>query len=328
VDKFEAAPGAAPEDTMARLSRERAEKILRGELSPISPEVSKRVQEMFGRAEDVATENLMRFGEDLASARGLRVSDSPVGHELLRQKAGLSKDIAAAKAAAEIDLGQAQQQFEESVRQFQEGIKQQAFTNRLIISGRATGGSPYAGAPTVSTSPLTSGNLGGNISTQVAQFLAALNQRSKGTTTDTTQGVGVKDWLGPLASLGGAGIGAWGTLSAGSAGLAAVPAAALLSSARFKKDIEPFDPDEYDRALDKLKDTPVTRWKYRWEGPERRPHVGPILELSPDDIKADDLHLDLVSYNGMTHAALKAVDRKVDRLVADFIALTEERHGH
>ena len=60
--------------------------------------------------------------------------------------------------------------------------------------------------------------------------------------------------------------------------------------------------------------TPITRWKYKWEGDDQRPHTGPILEMSPDDIKLDDARLDLVSYSGLLHAALRAVDRKVARL--------------
>ena len=80
------------------------------------------------------------------------------------------------------------------------------------------------------------------------------------------------------------------------------------------------DPDEYDRALAKIRATPITRWRYRWEPATRRPHTGPILELAPEDIREDALHINLLDYAGLLHAAVKAVDRKVDRFAAQLAA--------
>jgi hypothetical protein len=86
-----------------------------------------------------------------------------------------------------------------------------------------------------------------------------------------------------------------------------------MSSARLKKHITPLDPDEYSRALERVRDTPVTRWRYQWEPDDREPHIGPILELSPKEIKLDDTRLSLLDYSGLLHAGLKGLDRKVDR---------------
>jgi hypothetical protein len=87
------------------------------------------------------------------------------------------------------------------------------------------------------------------------------------------------------------------------------------SSAKLKKDILPLDPDEYDRALMRLLDTPVVRYRYKWEPSDRTPHIGPIAELSPDEIRDGPLMIRLLDYSGLEHAAIKALNRKVDRLL-------------
>jgi hypothetical protein len=181
--------------------------------------------------------------------------------------------------------------FTEAVRQFQEGLKQQTFQNRLTLAGSAPAGvntNSGAAASTQATQGLTSGS-GTNLSQALSQYFAALGQRTGGSNTSSTG-----DRQPSLAE--------------------SVPIFGLFSTARVKKDIVPYDRDEYDVALQKLKDTPVTRWKYTWEGDDVPVHTGPILELSPDDIKRDSWHLDLLSYTGLTHAGLKALDRKVERL--------------
>jgi hypothetical protein len=88
----------------------------------------------------------------------------------------------------------------------------------------------------------------------------------------------------------------------------------FLSTARVKKHITPLDEDEYREALKKIRDTPVTRWRYNWEPADKQKHIGPILELSPDEIKADETHVSLSDYLGLTHAAVKGLDREVQTL--------------
>jgi hypothetical protein len=109
-------------------------------------------------------------------------------------------------------------------------------------------------------------------------------------------------WLGFTSDLLGA--------VAGGAG-----AALAASTGRLKKDIVPFDVGEYGKAMKKLRDTPITSWRYTWEPSTRPPHVGPILELSPRELQAGDgIHVDLLGYAGMLHAGLKSVDRDVKSL--------------
>jgi signal peptidase I len=69
----------------------------------------------------------------------MRVSDSPIGNELLRQKGLLTENLGAARSQAELNYGQAQQGFDESVRQFEEnldGVKHPVLqTNQFARSG-------------------------------------------------------------------------------------------------------------------------------------------------------------------------------------------------
>lgn len=86
------------------------------------------------------------------------------------------------------------------------------------------------------------------------------------------------------------------------------------SSAKLKKGIQPLDPDEYERARLKVKDLPIARWRYKWEDDDRVPHIGPIAELSPPEIRDGPLKLSFLDTAGLTLAAVKGVDRRVDRL--------------
>jgi len=74
---------------------------------------------------------------------------------------------------------------------------------------------------------------------------------------------------------------------------------AAMSTVRVKKDIEPVD-KQGATALQKLRDTPIFRYRYTWESPERERHVGPLLELSPKEIRASDTHISLLDYIGLT----------------------------
>lgn len=296
--------GTPEEREIRKLSNERALAILRGESPALLPGQQERINTVFGRAAEEAQAGLTSFGEELAASRGMRVTDTPIGGELLRQGRELASSLAAAKAGAELNVGQTEQQFGEAVRQFQENLRQRAFQNRLALTGTGTGGATsslplFAGAlsggggmtPTFATTTTGQAMAGaqGLLNTLTQERLAQSTQ-----TTRTQQFPGVLDYVRAAASVAGA--------------------AAAWSSARLKKGILPLDPDEYDKALMKLKAMPVVRYRYRWENErDRAPHIGPILELSPEEIREDGLRINLLDYIGLTHAAVKAMDRKVER---------------
>ena len=96
--------------------------------------------------------------------------------------------------------------------------------------------------------------------------------------------------------------------------MAMMIASMFASSKRLKKDIEPLDTDEYAVALTKLRDTPIVRYNYKWEPTGHRKHTGPILEMSPPDIREDAWRINILDYNGLLHAGVKSLDRRVEAL--------------
>ena len=293
VQLFKSAiPLLEPTDTqkeIQRLSDEKALAVLQGKAPQLSPEQQANVDQIYASAEAEGQRGLRRFSEELASSRGLSLTDTPVADVAVREARNLSQGLAGAKAAATLNVGQAQQQFDESVRQFQETLKQQAYQNRLSLIGRT----PGSGQPT-----LTTGGQPTQTFAAVSPLLGALSQErlAGATRTQTTSyNPGFFDYFSSiLSSVGGA--------AGGYAGG---------SSASLKTDIVPLDRDEYAVALRRLRDTPITRWRYHWDAPDRPKRIGPILELSPDEIKEDRLRLNVLSYAGLLHAGLKDVDRRV-----------------
>src|SRR5215471_6739195 len=86
------------------------------------------------------------------------------------------------------------------------------------------------------------------------------------------------------------------------------------SSRKLKKGIQPLDRDEYADAIAKLRETPIVRYNYRWERDGSRKHIGPILEMSPEEIRGSDLHINLLDYAGLQHAGLKNLDKRLQAL--------------
>lgn len=292
------------QEEIQKLSDQRALATLRGEPIPISQAQQAQLDTIYGAAQSQGEADIRRFGEDLAASRGLRLTDAPIGAEVLRQQRDLTTQLKGAKASATLNLGLGQQAFDESVRQFQSGLRLAADQNRLALLGRVQSGGPGTTLPYPGQSPAISTNDSINafsaitplINSMTGERVAGATRTEKSTFTTDPGAFGyVKALLGAIG-------GAAGSVAA--------------SSARFKKDIVPLDRDEYRGALRKLRETPVTRWRYTWEADDGRPHVGPILEMSPSEIKASDTHLDLLSYSGMLHAGLKGLDRDVEELRA------------
>ncbi len=298
--------GTPEEREIRTLSNQRALAILRGESPALLPGQQERINTVFGRAAEEAQAGLRSFGEDLAASRGLRVTDTPIGGELLRQGRELASSLGAAKAGAELNVGQTEQQFGEAVRQFQENLRQRAFQNRLALTGTGTGGATnalplFAGALSggggmspvfaTTTAPAAMAGAQGLLNTLTQERLAQSTQ-----TTRTQQFPGVLDYIRAAASVAGAAAG-W-------------------SSARLKKHILPLDLDEYEKARRTVAALPLARYRYKWEDDARTPHIGVIAELSPDEIRDGPFKINLMDLSGLTLAAVKGIDRRVDRMEA------------
>lgn len=273
------------------VSEQDALKTLRGEAPLVTAQEQDLLDRIFETERKRGLQDIRQIGEEAAAARGLHLTDTPIGREVTESTRKFSEGLAATKAQTTLDVGRSGQQFREAVRQFQEGLRFQAQQNRLALTGM----SPFALNPPISTvSPAQAG-------ATVASTLAPLTGRPV-STSFTRSGSGSFDTFNYGINLGQIAGSAGGALLAG-------------SSARLKRDILPLDEDEYQAALRKLRETPVTRWRYRWERDDARaPHIGPILELSPEEIREDDTRINLLDYAGLLHAGLRAVDRTVTRL--------------
>lgn len=303
------------------LSEQRAIATLKGEAPPLSPQQEKQIEGLYGAAETAGQRGIRQFAEELAASRGLRLTDTPIGAEVLTKEREFQEALQGAKAGAKLNVGQSQQVFTENVRQFQEGLRQTAFQNRLALVGRSA-------TPTFAT------GLAGTSAAQISPLLSTLSQeRIAGATKTQTESGGGTDLAGIGSLLGGAGSALSGLVAAGpalgSAGSAVMSLLPLIgfSSAKFKRDILPLDRDEYDRALARVRETPITRYRYKWEANRGPKHIGPILELAPPEITDDGETVNLLDYAGLQHAALKAVDRKVEALTRALVELVKGRDG-
>lgn len=284
------------------LSEQHLLALLKGEEPPISEAKRRNIEEAFGAARELGTQDIIDVVTRSATERGLRPTDTPIQEITAREAGRLSTALRGAEAEAKLGLTSAAEAFTNAVQQFSQNLQQRAFQNRLSLTGTVGGqsiGLPLAGIP-----PLATG-LPGQVAGSISPLVDALGrQRVAGATRSET----VQSSQSLLPNL----ISAGATLGGG-LGSALI----LASSATLKRDILPLDRDEYDRALAKVRETPVTRWRYRWErNDDRAPHIGPIAELSPEEIREDRLRVNVLDYAGLLHAALKAVDRKVERLEA------------
>lgn len=319
-ERLLAAEETAPQKEIRELSEQRALAILKGEAPPLSRQQEGFIEEIFASAGREASVGLRDFAEELAATRGLKLTDTPIGETVLREGGRLASGLAGAKATAKLDVSQTQQAFQEGVRQFQESLRQQAFLNRLALTGREAPGLSFGafGAPSLLTGGTGSLTNAAAVNANILDRMQNLRLGGAGSSRfGRGPGAGF-DWGTTGALIGGVGALAGGTALLGSSlgwWGAAAPAAGA-STAKVKKDIEPLDVDEYERARLKVKDTPVVRFRYKWDGPEDRKHLGILIETSPEEVSRDGTTLDFPGYMGLTLAAVKGVDRRIDRLEA------------
>lgn len=323
VALLEAALTETPTQTKIREASEaRALAFLEGRTPPLSAGQTERLDTLFGTQREEGQEEIRRFAEELAGQRGLNLSDTPIGGEALRATERLERGLRGARAAAEIDITQAETLFSEQTRQFQAGLSQQAFMNRLALTGAAPGGNlpPSFGGRGALPLSSTGGMLGPADSTGLLNVLTQERIASAPTRSTSRYTPGFFDYFSTV-------LGALGGAAGGFAGAAAA------SSITLKKDVLPLDmdefaqaatrrgrvldmepADEYEKARQTVRGLPIARWRYKHEPETRTPHIGVIAELSPDEIREGPLKINLMDLAGLTLAAVKGVDRRVDRL--------------
>ena len=270
------------------------------------------------------TEGLEALREELAPSLGLRPGDTPildrgarVAAEATRQGGQLAAGVRGAEAASRfsVPLAQSQllqqsvfgqQRITEATRQFQEGLRQAAFVNRLNLQQNVGG---------LGLGLATGVNVGGFPGFQRGQ-------------TTTTSGFGLGG-IGSLLSGAGSligGLGAAGAFGGGGAGLAsaAVTAAPFfgVSSRDLKTDKTPIDEDE---VLEKVEKLPVEAWRYKSGlGLTEEPHIGTYAEDFKETFGlGDGKTLNLMDTTGVLMASVKSLSKKVKKLEGLGLAANE-----
>lgn len=319
------------------LSEQKTLDYLQGKAPVLSPEQQARINTAYGAAEAEGTAGIRQFAEEAAASRGMALTDSPIGAQVLPEVRKLQQNLAGAKASAELNAGTAEQTFNQTIQEFQANLRQQAYNNRLALLGQGSG-TGLTQIPTTNptlanisqgdqVNPLAMTTNTSGASSAINQMLATLGQERYATATKTTSGGGGFDPTALIAPIAGVlaapftgGTSLIGSAMSGMGGL-------FKSSARYKRDILPLDFDEYDAALGRVRETPITRYRYKWEKDRGPKHIGPILELAPEEITDDGHTVNLLDYTGLLHASVKAVDRDVRRLRNDVVALTRGKDG-
>ena len=255
------------------------------------------------------TESLEALREELAPGLGLRPGDTPildrgarVAAEATRQGGQLAQRFRAGAATARLNFPLAQSQLlqasalgqqslAESTRQFQAGLRQAAFTNRLNLQSSV-------------------GGLGLGLATGVSVPFPGF---SRGQTTKTS-GLGLSG-IGSLLSGAGAVGGLFATGSVFGPAAAAAAPLALASSRDFKEDLGLADEE---RILEDVKKLPIKTWKYKTGlglGEER--HIGPMAEDFTETLGLGDptgKTIPVVDAIGIGLAATKGLAKKVERI--------------
>ena len=256
------------------------------------------------------SDSLRVIRDELAPGLGLRPTDTPiidraslVGREAVRQKSDLSNTIRAAAAREQLnfplaanrltaDMTGAQQNLQETIRQFQQQLRQQAFVNRMSLTNQGLQGSlGLAG----SAAPNIAGSTAALTGLSAAGLSADARLGAAGIAADAQDGFGLTDFA---ALAGGAG----GLLT----GLSNV---GITSSKKFKDVLADLDNNA---ILSAIKALPVSLWKYKGDD---TPHVGTYAEDFRDSFGlGDGTTIPVVDAIGVLTSGVKALAKKIEEL--------------
>ncbi len=98
-----------------------------------SPALEGLVSSAFNPIEAEATRKLRQVAEEAAAMRGMSLTDTPIGGPWLEENRRLQEQLGGQRAQALMGLRQQDADFSQRVREFQQGLTQQAMTNRLDV---------------------------------------------------------------------------------------------------------------------------------------------------------------------------------------------------
>ena len=121
----------ATNQPMVDLAMQNIQSVLSGQA--MSPSLQGLVDSAYRPAEDEGARRLRQAAEEAASLRGMRLTDTPIGQPYLEESRRFMEQMGGQRAQAAIGLREQDAAFSERVRQFQEGLKQQALSNRMDV---------------------------------------------------------------------------------------------------------------------------------------------------------------------------------------------------
>jgi len=263
------------------------------------------------------SDSLRVIRDELAPGLGLRPGDTPiidraslVGREAVRQKSDLSNTIRAAAAREQLnfplasnrltaDVTGAQQNLQETIRQFQQQLRQQAFMNRMSLTNQGlTGSLGLAG----SAAPNIAGSTAALTGLSSAGLAADARLGAAGVAADADSGFGIADFA---ALAGGAGGLLTGISRVGEAG----GFGAIFSSKKFKDVLADLDNNA---ILSAIKALPISLWKYKGDD---TPHVGTYAEDFRESFGlGDGTTIPVVDAIGVLTSGVKALAKKIEEL--------------
>ena len=126
-------PQELQDEEFDKQARDFALRKIRGQ---VTPEEEALVDAAFRPSEERGMESIRQFGIELAGQRGLSLSDTPIGKEVLSAQERLLSNLGGARAASLLNIGSTQQQFGLGLQEFQRDLQQRAMVNRLALAGQ------------------------------------------------------------------------------------------------------------------------------------------------------------------------------------------------
>lgn len=108
---------------------------LTGTSPVLNPEEQARLDTIYNTAKTQGEQALTQYADQMAGMRGMRVTDTPIGGEVLRQRGNLELGLQGQKAASSLDLSQAGADFNARMAEYTGNLRQQAFMNQLSLAG-------------------------------------------------------------------------------------------------------------------------------------------------------------------------------------------------
>lgn len=171
---YESSPLKAIQDANQLKANQLLQAKLTGTAPILSPEEEANLNTIYGTAQARGEEDLMRYAQEIAGARGMRTSDSPIGNEALRQRRLFGESLNAQKLSSMFDLGNAQQAFAQQQQSFGDQLKQQAFLNRMMMASLNPAAAQFASNLGATNASLAGRTISGNLfAPQTASLLGA-----------------------------------------------------------------------------------------------------------------------------------------------------------